>query len=150
MAFLEESLSGLRIIKAFNAEKSMEKGFGDKNENYTRTMNRITRRRYLASPLSEFLGAIVIVVLLAYGGNLVLAGKGGLSAATFIAYIAIFSQLLTPAKSFSTAFYHLQKGLASLDRVNEILDAKDKFDMEGPGGPIGQIHLDYDYQLTRK
>ncbi len=124
MAFLEESLSGLRIIKAFNAQKSMEEVFSDRNESYTRTMNQITRRRYLASPLSEFLGAMVIVVLLAYGGNMVLAGKGVLSAASFIAYIAIFSQLLTPAKSFSTAFYHMQKGLASLDRVNEILMAK--------------------------
>ncbi len=122
MAFLEESLSGLRIIKAFNAEKNIADGFKNRNEAYTRTMNQITRRRYLASPLSEFLGAIVIVVLLAYGGNLVLSGEGQLSAASFIAYIAIFSQLLTPAKSFSTAFYHMQKGLASMDRVNEILD----------------------------
>lgn len=124
MAFLEESLSGLRIIKAFNAQDSMEERFRKRNEAYTKTMNQITRRRYLASPLSEFLGAIVIVVLLSYGGNMVLAGKGGLSAASFIAYIAIFSQLLTPAKSFSTAFYHMQKGLASLDRVNEIMQAK--------------------------
>lgn len=124
MSFLEESLSGLRIIKAFNAQKSMEEGFQSRNEAYTKTMNQITRKRYLASPLSEFLGSIVIVVLLAYGGNMVLSGQGGLSAASFIAYIAIFSQLLTPAKSFSTAFYHLQKGLASLDRVNEILMAK--------------------------
>ena len=122
MAFLEESLSGLRIIKAFNAQKSMQKGFGERNESFTRTMNNISRRRYLASPLSEFLGAIVIVVLLAYGGNLVLSGSSSLSASSFIAYIAIFSQLLTPAKSFSTAFYHMQKGLASFDRVNEILD----------------------------
>lgn len=121
MSFLEETLSGLRIIKAFNAQKNMEEGFRERNESYTRTMNQITRRRYLASPLSEFLGAIVIVVLLAYGGNLVLSGAGGLSASAFIAYIAIFSQLLTPAKSFSTAFYHMQKGLASIDRVNEIL-----------------------------
>ena len=124
MSFLEESLSGLRIIKAFNAQNSMEEGFQSRNEAYTKTMNQITRRRYLASPLSEFLGSIVIVVLLAYGGNMVLSGTEGLSAATFIAYIAIFSQLLTPAKSFSTAFYHMQKGLASLDRVDEILMAK--------------------------
>ena len=121
MSFLEESLSGLRVIKAFNAEKTMQGNFEALNQDYTHTMNRITRKRYLASPLSEFLGAIVIVVLLTYGGNLVIGGKSELSASAFIAYIAIFSQLLTPAKSFSTAFYHLQKGLASYDRVNEIL-----------------------------
>ena len=122
MSFLEETLSGLRVIKAFNAQNSMKHGFEHHNNIYTHTMNRVTRRRYLASPLSEFMGAIVIVVLLAYGGNLVLAGEGQLSAASFIAYIAIFSQLLTPAKSFSTAFYHMQKGLASFDRINAILN----------------------------
>lgn len=121
MSMLEETISGLRIIKAFNAQEKMEKGFSDKNEQYTRTMNRITRKRYLASPLSEFMGAIVIVVLLSFGGNMVLNGSSPLNAAGFMAYIAIFSQLMTPAKSFSTAFYHIQKGLASFDRVDDIL-----------------------------
>lgn len=121
MSMLEETISGLRIIKAFNAQEKMEKGFSDKNEQYTRTMNRITRKRYLASPLSEFMGAIVIVVLLSFGGNMILNGSSPLNAAGFMAYIAIFSQLMTPAKSFSTAFYHIQKGLASFDRVDDIL-----------------------------
>ena len=85
-------------------------------------MNKITRRRYLASPLSEFLGSVVIVALLVYGGNLVLSGSNSLSASSFMAYIAVFSQILTPAKSFSTAFYHVQKGLASYDRINEIIN----------------------------
>jgi len=121
MSLLEETISGLRIIKAFNAKEKMENGFSRKNDQYTKTMNKITRKRYLASPLSEFMGAIVIVVLLSYGGNMVLSGSSALSAASFMAYIAIFSQLMTPAKSFSTAFYHVQKGLASFDRVDEIL-----------------------------
>lgn len=121
MSFLEETLSGLRVIRAFNAEKQMEGGFSQMNDRFTQTMNTITRRRYLASPLSEFMGAIVIVVLLIYGGNLVLNDKGSLSAASFMAYIAVFSQLLTPAKSFSTAFYHIQKGLASWDRIHQLL-----------------------------
>ncbi len=123
MSLLEETISGLRIIKAFNAQKRMENGFFSSNELYTITMNRITRKRYLASPLSEFMGAIVIVVLLSYGGNMVLDGSSSLGAAGFMAYIAIFSQLMTPAKSFSTAFYHIQKGLASFDRIDEILKA---------------------------
>ncbi|MEA1878684.1 MAG: ABC transporter ATP-binding protein [Bacteroidota bacterium] len=121
MSMLEETISGLRIIKAFNAQEKMKEGFSNKNEQYTKTMNRITRKRYLASPLSEFMGAIVIVVLLSFGGNMVLNGSSSLNAASFMAYIAIFSQLMTPAKSFSTAFYHIQKGLASFDRVDAIL-----------------------------
>ncbi len=122
MSMVEETLSGLRIIKSFNAESFAEKRFHNENNLFTRIMNRITRRRDLASPLSEFLGALVVVGLIAYGGNLVLLGKGPLSPASFIAYIAIFTQILTPAKSFSTAYYHLNKGLASFDRINELLN----------------------------
>ncbi|MCD6332465.1 MAG: ABC transporter ATP-binding protein [Bacteroidales bacterium] len=122
MSILEETLSGLRIIKSFNAENHAEKKFRKENQLFTRIMNQITRRRELASPLSEFLGSLVVVGLIAYGGNLVLIDKGHLNPASFIAYIAIFSQILTPAKSFSTAYYHLNKGLASFDRINEILN----------------------------
>jgi subfamily B ATP-binding cassette protein MsbA len=123
MSTLEETLSGLRIIKAFNAGNWSEKRFQNENQAFTRIMNSITRRRDLASPLSEFLGSLVVVGLMVIGGNLVLKGQGGLSAPSFIAYIAIFSQILTPAKSFSTAYYHLNKGLASIDRINQVLEA---------------------------
>jgi len=132
MSIVEETISGLRIIKAFNASNMAEAKFRDENNHFTRIMNRITRRRDMASPLSEFLGALVVVGLIAYGGNLVLAGKGQLSPASFIAYIAIFTQILTPAKSFSTAYYHLNKGLASFDRINEILNSKLQI-YEAPG-----------------
>lgn len=133
MSMLEESISGLRIIKAFNAQSKMESGFAERNQAYTQTMNRITRKRYLASPMSEFMGAIIIVILLSYGGNMVLSENGSLGAASFMAYIAIFSQLMTPAKSFSTAFYHIQKGLASFDRVEEILMVENKIqEIENP------------------
>ncbi|MFO7616881.1 MAG: ABC transporter ATP-binding protein [Bacteroidales bacterium] len=123
MSILEETLSGLRVIKAFNAEEDSRRKFGRENDLFARIMNAITRRRDLASPLSEFLGSVVVVGLIAYGGNLVLMGKGGLSAPSFIAYIAIFSQILSPAKSFSSAYYHLNKGLASIDRINQVLSA---------------------------
>jgi subfamily B ATP-binding cassette protein MsbA len=123
MSILEETLSGLRVIKAFNAEEDSRKKFGRENDAFARIMNAITRRRDLASPLSEFLGSVVVVGLIAFGGNLVLMGKGGLSAPSFIAYIAIFSQILNPAKSFSSAYYHLNKGLASIDRINQVLTA---------------------------
>lgn len=124
MSMVEETLSGLRIIKAFNAQKQSEKSFQKENQVFTRTMNSITRHRDLASPLSEFLGSLVVVGLMAFGGNLVLQGQGGLSAGAFISYIAIFSQLLIPAKSVSTAYYHLNKGLASIDRINQVLQSK--------------------------
>jgi subfamily B ATP-binding cassette protein MsbA len=123
MSMLEETLSGLRIIKGFNAGEWSEKRFSKENQVFTRIMNTITRRRDLASPLSEFLGSIVVVGLMIIGGNLVLQGQGGLTAPTFIAYIAIFSQILNPAKSLSTAYYHLNKGLASIDRINQVLNA---------------------------
>lgn len=124
MSMVEETLSGLRIIKAFNAQEQSEKSFQKENQVFTRIMNSITRHRDLASPLSEFLGSLVVVGLMAFGGNLVLQGQGGLSAASFIAYIAVFSQLLIPAKSVSTAYYHLNKGLASIDRINQLLQSE--------------------------
>jgi len=124
MSMVEETLSGLRIIKAFNAQEQSEKNFQKENQVFTRIMNSITRHRDLASPLSEFLGSLVVVGLMAFGGNLVLQGQGGLSAASFIAYIAVFSQLLIPAKSVSTAYYHLNKGLASIDRINQVLQSE--------------------------
>lgn len=123
MSIVEETLSGLRIIKAFNAQTQSIKNFQRENQVYTRLMNSITRHRDLASPLSEFLGSLVVVGLMAFGGNLVLQGQGGLSAASFIAYIAVFSQLLNPAKSVSSAYYHLNKGLASIDRINQVLQS---------------------------
>jgi len=124
MSQVEETLSGLRIIKAFNAQEQSEKTFQKQNQIFTRLMNRISRLRELASPLSEFMGSFVVVGLMAFGGNLVLRDQGGLSAEAFIAYIAVFSQLLVPAKSISTAYYHLNKGLASIDRINEVLESE--------------------------
>jgi subfamily B ATP-binding cassette protein MsbA len=122
MSILEETLSGMRVIKGFNATEWSEKRFRHENQVYTRIMNAITRRRDLASPLSEFLGSLVVVSLMVIGGNLVLEGKGSLSAPSFIAYIAIFSQILNPAKSISTAYYHLNKGLASMERIDQVLN----------------------------
>jgi ATP-binding cassette, subfamily B, bacterial MsbA len=124
MSMVEETLSGLRIIKAFNAQEQSKTNFQRENQVFTRIMNSITRHRDLASPLSEFLGSLIVVALMAIGGNLVLQGQGGLSAASFISYIAVFSQLLIPAKSISTAYYHLNKGLASIDRINQVLQSE--------------------------
>ncbi len=120
---IEETLGGLRIIHAFTAEEVSEKKFGDINNQHFKMMNRIARRRDLASPLSEFLGTLVMVVVMYFGGQLVLAPDSNLDPSEFIAFIAIFSQLIPPAKNLTTAYYNIQKGLASSERIYSILDA---------------------------
>ncbi len=126
ISMIEETLSGLRIIQAFNAESFSRKKFASTNQTFNVLMNKMYRKRDLASPLSEFLGAIVLVVVMYFGGRLVLGGTGELDPSVFIGFIAIFSQIINPAKSFAQAFYNVQKGIASADRVLEILNAEQK------------------------
>jgi len=125
LSVVEETLSGLRIIKGFNAEPKMKERFNSMNSSYTQLMIKIFRRRYLASPLSEFMGTIVLVIMMYYGGSMVLNDKSYLSPQEFIAYIIIFSQIINPAKAFSQAYYNIQKGMASLDRIEAVLFADD-------------------------
>lgn len=120
---LEESLGGLRIIHAFTAEEKSAKRFGEINQQLFRMNNKIGRRRDLASPLSEFLGAVVLTIVMYFGGRLVLGPNSYLEPSEFIAFIAIFSQLIPPAKAMTTAWYNIQKGLASSERIYHILDA---------------------------
>jgi subfamily B ATP-binding cassette protein MsbA len=121
MSILEETLSGIRIIKAFNAEKKVTDTFGKSNNTYTRIIKKVLRRRFLASPLSEFLGTIVMMVLMYVGGEIVLNQTSVMTSEKFIAYLVIFSQIITPAKSFSTGYYNIQKGIAAYDRIGNIL-----------------------------
>jgi subfamily B ATP-binding cassette protein MsbA len=123
LTVVEETLSGLRIIKAFNAEKKMDSRFNSELHDYRRIMNRLMRRRELAHPLSELLGTIVIIIVVWYGGTLILDNNSELSGTEFIAYLAIFYQIINPAKAFTTALYSIQKGLASMDRIDKILMA---------------------------
>lgn len=123
LGVLEETLSGLRIIKAFNAEQRMLKKFDGEIDSYRTIMNKLMRRRDLAHPLSEFLGTIVIVLVVWFGGTLILNEEGGLNAAGFLAYIGIFYQIINPAKAFTQAFYSIQKGLAAYERIEAILSA---------------------------
>jgi len=123
MSIVDETLTGVRIIKAFNAEHKMDNRFRSVNQHFTNLMIKIWRRRDMANPMSEFLGSVVMVSLMLYGGALVLNGEGDLSPQAFMTYLIIFSQIISPAKSFSTAYYNIQKGMASIDRINEILDA---------------------------
>ena len=121
LTVVEETLGGLRIIKAFNAEKKMNARFYSELHDYKSIMNRLMRRRELAHPLSELLGTIVIIIVVWYGGTLILGHKSDMTGTKFIAYIAIFYQIINPAKAFTTALYSIQKGLASMDRIDKIL-----------------------------
>lgn len=123
MTVVEETLSGLRIIKAFNAEKKMDARFNNEIVQYRNIMNRLMRRRELAHPMSEFLGTIVIVIVVWFGGTLILSNNSELSGPEFIAYLAIFYQIINPAKAFTNALYSIQKGMASMDRIDKILMA---------------------------
>ena len=118
---IEETLGGLRVIKAFNAEHKLEARFGDLNEKLRKTFNRLNRRYNLAHPVSELLGTVVIAILLWFGGVLILSNKSSIGAAEFIYYIVIFYSIIAPAKDLSKASYSIQKGLASLERVDKIL-----------------------------
>jgi len=123
LSIIEETLSGLRIIKAFNAEEKILTNFLAKNQTYTNVMNKIYRRRYLATPLTEFLATIVIGATMWYGGSLVIGGNADIQPSVLLTYLLVFSQIIPPAKSFSTASYNIQKGLASVDRIEEVLNA---------------------------
>ncbi|MCX6250098.1 MAG: ABC transporter ATP-binding protein [Bacteroidetes bacterium] len=122
LSMIEETISGLRIIKAFNAIGFANKRFRDTNTDYTKLMVKLYRKRDLASPLSEFLSACVVTIVLWYGGKLVFTPGSTLNAAAFIVYLGIFSQLIPPAKSITQAFYNIQKGTASVERIRHILD----------------------------
>ena len=120
---MDETLGGLRMIKSFNAEPYQSAQFGSENNGYRNTVMRIARRRELASPLSEFLGVTVFVLLLGYGARLVFSGD--MQAAAFMVYLGIFQQIIQPAKAFSTAFYNIRKGLAAKQRIDEIMNAEE-------------------------
>ncbi len=122
LAVIEETISGLRIIKAFSAINFADNRFKETNNNFFRIMVKLYRKRDLASPLSEFLSAVVLTILLWYGGRLVLAPEHSLDAAVFLVYITIFSQVIPPAKSITQAYYNVQKGAASMDRIKQVLD----------------------------
>lgn len=121
MSILDETLTGLRVIKAFNAEKIQVKRFFAINQNLNNIRNKMNFRKDLASPLSEFLGVLVLCCILWFGGRLVLSGGVGLGADGFITYIVFFTQIINPAKSLSTAFYSAQRGSAAIQRIEEVL-----------------------------
>ncbi|MFP4555639.1 MAG: ABC transporter ATP-binding protein [Bacteroidales bacterium] len=124
LSLIEETLGGVRIIKAFNAEGKIRQRFESVNSFYSLLMTKMWRRRDLATPLSEFLGTIVITAVLWFGGKLIFEGTGELSPEELIAYIAVFYMIINPAKSFSSAYFNVLKGMASADRIDSLLHAK--------------------------
>ena len=131
LATIEETIGGLRIIKAFNAIDYSSEKFDEQNGKYTRVIKFVNRKRDLSSPMSEFLSSIIISIVVWFGATLILnaaatpEAEPSITAANFIAYIVVFSQIISPAKSFSQGFYSLQKGMASADRIFEVLDAEE-------------------------
>lgn len=122
-SLIEETLGGMRIIKAFNAEEQVKGRFTETNRKYERVMTKKYRKKDLAAPMSEFLGAAVMVIVIWFGGKLVIQDET-LAAPLFITYIAIFSQMIQPAKSFTNSLYSIQRGMASYDRLELVLMAK--------------------------
>ena len=146
LSYIEESLYGLRIVKAFNSEERVKKRFFDGNEKYTDLMNKIWRRKDLANPLTEFLSSIIIVSIMWFGGNLILTGNDMLSPQAFIAYIAIFSQIIPPAKNLSSIYYNIQKGMASFDRIESVLDAKVTIQDSPDAKPLSSFNKDIRFE----
>lgn len=122
ISLLEESLSGIRVMKAFNGEQLFNRKFKSENDYYTSQIRKINLKRELASPFSEFSGVLVVSFILLYGGSLVLSNQSELGASEFVAYIIVFSQILRPAKAISTSFTGLQTGIVSGERVLEMID----------------------------
>ena len=135
LTIVDETLTGLRIVKVFNAENKMKGLFASANEKYSKVFKRVTRKNFLASPLSEFLSTIVVLVLLYAGGKMVLSGNNLMSPEMLIAYIVVFSQIIPPAKSITTAWFSIQKGMASIERVDEILKAEEKITEKADAEP---------------
>ncbi len=122
ITFLDEALSGIKIIKAFNATQVVKEKFNTENKRYTGLLRSMARRQQLASPVSETLGVLVVCGIVLYGGYLILSGDKGLEAPAFIAYIALFSQVMRPAKAITDSFSQIHQGIAAGERVLALID----------------------------
>ena len=153
---MEETLSGLRVVKAFNAEDKLRQRFNRLIDATRQTFNRINRRYYLAHPVSEFLGTTLIAVILWFGGVLILGHHSTIDAATFIYYLIIFYSIINPAKDLSRAGYSIRKGLASLERIDKVLDTRsdiieepDAQHIDSFADSIRYEHVTFNYDARR-
>jgi ATP-binding cassette, subfamily B, bacterial MsbA len=124
LSIVEETVSGVRIIKAFNGQKFIREKFDQENDSHRSVLRSMWNKRELASPISEFLGVSVVAIILLYGGLLVMSNASDLSASEFITYIILYSQILVPAKNISTAVSNIQRGIASGERIFDVMDAE--------------------------
>lgn len=141
---LDEALSGIKIIKAFNASTFIKNRFNQESENYSKIMRRMVRRQQMGSPVSELLGVAMVAIILLYGGSLVLNGEGDLKASEFIGYIAIFSQVMRPAKALTDSFSNVHNGIAAGERVLELIDEKNNVE----DVPNAKIVTAFDSDIT--
>lgn len=135
MSQIEETLHGLRIIMAFNAQEKIASRFENTNEQLKKLNTRIAIRQQLAHPMSELLGTLTIVVVLWYGGMLILDQNSSIDASRFIYYLTIFYLIINPAKELTKSMYAIQKGMASVERIDKILDAKNNITEPSPSSP---------------
>jgi len=124
IGFLDESLSGIKIIKAFNSTERIKTKFDDENKFYSNLTRKMVRRQQLASPVSQTLGVFVVVFIVLYGGTMILTGQGDLSPSKFLVYIATFSQVMQPIKAITDSFSGIHSGIAAGERVLELIDTK--------------------------
>ncbi len=154
---LDEVFGGMRIVKGFNAEKVVSEKFRKENYNYKAAVLRMVYRQEMTSPLSEAMGVSVVAGILLYGGSLVIADDGSLTASSFIAFIILFSQVMRPAKSISDAFSTVQRGIASSERILKLIDtvpaiqdAPDAVDVQDFNQEIEFRNVSFSYETSRK
>lgn len=126
LSITEETISGIRIIKAFCSEKFARNVFDRSNDKYRKVSKRFMNRRELASPLSEFLGVLVIIGIVLFGGTLILSNKSSLTASEFISYVILYSQIIPPIKNISNTYSSVQRGLAAGERILKIIDSENE------------------------
>jgi len=139
VSILDETLSGLRVIKAFNSEGMMRNRFFGNNDDMLRIRNKIGYRRDLASPMSEFLGVIIFTGILYFGGRLVLGSQYALTGSLLLTYLGVFYNMINPTKTLSTSFSNMRKGAAAIDRIEEILKAENTIDERENGRRLEQF-----------
>ena len=146
---IEETIGGLRIVKAFNAEHKVRNRFEAENEKYRNIVTRLSRRYELAHPMSEFLGTLTIAIVLWFGGTLILGGHSSITAPKFIYYMVIFYSIINPAKDLSKASYAIQRGLASMQRIDKILTADNPIKSPEHPTPLTEMKDGIQYQDVR-
>lgn len=140
LGIIDETLVGMRVIKAFNAEKHQHLRFMEVNNTLFHVRNRIAARKELGSPLSETMGIIVVCIILLYGGNLIFSGHTAMTGPVFIWYISLFYQIITPFKNISSAYNNAQKGAAALDRIEHLLNVENTIQELPDARPISSFN----------